>query len=125
MFTDFNANEIFQVGVEIERNGKTFYETAAGQTGDSTAQELFDRLAKWEHQHIQLFEDLRRKLRECEISVPSLASVMAQEIAAKDGISYGLELLNKIARRVRVQQCPRHPIRRSAGERRSPVRHGV
>jgi rubrerythrin len=64
MFTDFNADEIFQVGVEIEKNGKTFYETAAGQTGDSTARELFDRLAQWEHQHIQLFEDLKRRLPE-------------------------------------------------------------
>jgi rubrerythrin len=62
MFTDFNANEVFQVGVEIERNGMTFYETAAAQTGDRSARELFDRLAKWECQHIQLFEDLRRRL---------------------------------------------------------------
>jgi rubrerythrin len=59
-----NANEIFQVGVEIEKNGKLFYETAANQSREETAKKLFNELAFWENQHIDLFETLRRQLPE-------------------------------------------------------------
>jgi len=59
-----NANEIFQVGVEIEKNGKLFYETAADQAQDGSAKELFQELAAWESRHIEFFEKLRDQLPE-------------------------------------------------------------
>ena len=59
-----NANEIFEVGVQIERNGKLFYETAAKQTQEGPAKKLFNELATWESHHIELFEKLRNQLPE-------------------------------------------------------------
>jgi rubrerythrin len=59
-----NANEIFQVGVEIEKNGKLFYETAAKQTQEGPTKKLFNELATWEGHHIELFEKLRNRLPE-------------------------------------------------------------
>lgn len=59
-----NANEVFGVGVQIEANGKLFYETAARQTREERARELFQELARWESGHIELFEKLRLQLSE-------------------------------------------------------------
>ena len=60
----FNANEIFQIGVQIETNGKLFYETAAKQAQGEAAKKLFQELALWENQHIDLFEKLKLQLPE-------------------------------------------------------------
>ena len=59
-----NADEIFQIGLQIEANGKLFYETAAKQTKEGPSKELFQELASWENQHIDLFEKLRLQLPE-------------------------------------------------------------
>jgi rubrerythrin len=58
----FNANEIFEIGVQIESNGQKFYETIAKNTFDLSAQKIFLDLAKWESQHIELFKKLRQGL---------------------------------------------------------------
>ncbi len=57
-----NANEVFGIGVQIEANGKLFYETAAKQAREG--RELFQELARWENGHIELFEKLRLQLSE-------------------------------------------------------------
>ena len=38
MSFSFNADEIFQMGVQIESNGQKFYETIAKNPSDSSAQ---------------------------------------------------------------------------------------
>lgn len=62
MSIDFNADEIFQLGVQIETNGKTFYETVAKNTSDPSLKGLFSELAKWESEHQELFEQLKKAL---------------------------------------------------------------
>ena len=62
MSLNFNAREIFTIGVEIETNGKTFYETAAKRSAEKTTREFFEELAAWEAAHIVLFEKLRDDL---------------------------------------------------------------
>jgi len=46
MSFNFNADEIFQIGVQIETNGQNFYETVAKNTSDPSAQKLFSDLAR-------------------------------------------------------------------------------
>jgi rubrerythrin len=58
----FNADEIFSMGVQIEKNGFAFYTKAAENTEDPDQKDLFIRLAEWEQKHIAIFEDLRVKL---------------------------------------------------------------
>ena len=58
----FNADEIFQVGVQIERNGKSFYEKAAQKAADSKVKSLCQELAGWETRHVELFEAMRAGL---------------------------------------------------------------
>ena len=64
MSFNFNADEIFQMGVLIESNGQKFYEAVAKNTSDSAAQKLFLDLSRWESQHIELFKKLRQGLPE-------------------------------------------------------------
>ncbi len=58
----FNAEEIYRIGVEIEKNGEAFYKAAAAASGDEDAEKLFSDLAAWEKGHIELFEKLKAAL---------------------------------------------------------------
>jgi rubrerythrin len=58
----FNANEIFNIGIQIEKNGEHFYHSAAQQTNDVNIKDLFNKLANWENQHIEIFENLKDSL---------------------------------------------------------------
>jgi rubrerythrin len=60
----FNADEIFQMGIEIETNGKRFYETVAKNISDATVRNLFSDLSRWESEHIDLFDKLKQALPE-------------------------------------------------------------
>ena len=62
MALGFNAREVFDIGVQIEVNGKAFYEAAAKKVADAKNRAFFVELANWEAQHIQLFSELRDKL---------------------------------------------------------------
>jgi rubrerythrin len=64
MSFNFNADEIFQMGVLIETNGQKFYEAVAKNASDPAAQKLFLDLSRWESQHIELFQKLRQGLPE-------------------------------------------------------------
>jgi len=58
----FNADEIFKIGIQIEKNACEFYRAAASKTTDTDLKKLFSELAQWETRHISLFEDFRTKL---------------------------------------------------------------
>jgi rubrerythrin len=59
---NFSAREIFDIGVQIEVNGKAFYEAAAKKMAETATREFFRELAAWEAQHIALFNELRDAL---------------------------------------------------------------
>lgn len=67
---NFNAREIFDIGVGIEANGKAFYEAAAKKTAETATRDFFLELAAWEAQHITLFSDLRDALPKSAGNVP-------------------------------------------------------
>ncbi|MBD3346376.1 MAG: rubrerythrin [Chitinivibrionales bacterium] len=62
----YNAAEIFQIGIEIEKNGKKFYKLAAEKTDDEDSRKLFLELADWEQGHVVLFENLKSDLAKQE-----------------------------------------------------------
>jgi rubrerythrin len=57
-----NADEIFQMGLQIETNGKEFYATVAQNSSDPAMQKLFSDLSQWEAEHIRFFNRLRESL---------------------------------------------------------------
>jgi len=62
MLQKFNADEVFKIGVQIEKNGKDFYLAAAAKADDKDLKRIFTELASWETRHATLFENLRTEL---------------------------------------------------------------
>jgi len=66
MSITFNADEVFEMAEQIERNGAKFYREAATKTSDRPAKDLFLRLAGMEDGHLRTFEQMRKTLRQPE-----------------------------------------------------------
>lgn len=62
MGIDFNADEVFEIAEQIERNGAKFYRTVAEKVTDSSKKQLLINLAKMEDEHEATFKTLRSEL---------------------------------------------------------------
>lgn len=62
MSIDFNADEVFEIAEQIERNGSRFYRTVAQNITETDKKQLLIDLAKMEDEHEQTFKDIRSKL---------------------------------------------------------------
>ena len=62
MGIDFNADEVFEIAEQIERNGVKFYRSAAQNIQDADKRKLLNNLAEMEVEHEQTFKSLRLKL---------------------------------------------------------------
>jgi rubrerythrin len=54
----FAASEIVEIGIQIEINGRDFYNTLAGKFEDQKAKGLFKYLADEEEKHIAVFQKI-------------------------------------------------------------------
>jgi rubrerythrin len=64
MSLTFNASEILEMAVQIEKNGQKFYKKASGiVTNPKTKKFLLD-LAEMEAKHEQIFSDMKNKLKD-------------------------------------------------------------
>ena len=61
MGATFNADEIFEMAEQIERNGAAFYRKAAGLAKDPEIRTLFSHLAVMEETHLRLFGEMRAR----------------------------------------------------------------
>lgn len=62
----FNADEIFEMAEEIERNGAAFYREAASKTSDRRMKDMFLGLAAMEDGHLRTFQEMRAALGDQE-----------------------------------------------------------
>ena len=62
----FNADEIFEMAEEIERNGAEFYRQAAQNTTDEQTKQMLLDMAVMEDEHLEIFEKMREQLNEQE-----------------------------------------------------------
>lgn len=60
----FNADEIFEMAIRIEKNGAAFYRKAAGLQSDTKNQKFLESLAKMEDHHQKIFTEMRTTLTE-------------------------------------------------------------
>lgn len=54
----FAGSEIVEIGIQIEKNGKDFYETLAGKAKNKKAGEIFRHLAEEEARHVATFKKI-------------------------------------------------------------------
>lgn len=66
MSYDFNADEIFEIAEQIERNGAKFYRKSAESVADADKKKFLIHLAEMEDEHEQTFKSLRVDLSENE-----------------------------------------------------------
>jgi rubrerythrin len=62
MARTYNAAEIYEMGIQIEKNGRAFYQAAADAADTAEARKLFEELRDWEQGHVELFESLKNEL---------------------------------------------------------------
>jgi len=66
MGIDFNADEVFEIAEQIERNGAKFYRTAAENVTDVDKRKILINLAEMEDKHEQTFKTMRSELSQDE-----------------------------------------------------------
>jgi rubrerythrin len=62
----FSGSEIVEIGVQIEKNGKDFYETVAGQAKDKKVKDIFLFLAAEEAKHMLVFQKILSQVEKYE-----------------------------------------------------------
>jgi rubrerythrin len=62
MSTEFNIEEVFEIALQIERNGAKFYKKAAKQVTDQSYKFLFLDLVDMELKHEKIFAHLKEKI---------------------------------------------------------------
>ena len=62
MSYDFNADDVFEMAEQMERNGGKFYRMAADSTEDSANKKFLLELAAMEDQHEKTFHAMRSEL---------------------------------------------------------------
>ena len=68
MIYNFNADAIFEMAEQIEKNGADFYHTAARRVPIPSVKEMLTRLAGMEEEHERTFAALRKELARPERS---------------------------------------------------------
>ncbi len=58
----FNADEIFEMAEEIERNGAKYYREAAEKTSDRKTKQMLLDMATMEDEHLETFVEMRKEL---------------------------------------------------------------
>jgi rubrerythrin len=66
MTYDFNADEIFIMAEQLERNGAKFYRDSAKAVEDPAARKFLNDLAQMEDEHEKTFKSLRAEITEKE-----------------------------------------------------------
>ncbi|OHB64115.1 MAG: hypothetical protein A2Y76_08155 [Planctomycetes bacterium RBG_13_60_9] len=66
MSVAFNADEVFEMAEQIERNGAKFYREAAARTISRQVKEMFLRMAGMEDAHLRTFQEMRKSLSDQE-----------------------------------------------------------
>jgi len=62
MAVKFSCDEVLEMGLQIERNGRRFYARAAGAATDPDVAALLGELAEMESDHERIFADLKGRL---------------------------------------------------------------
>lgn len=62
----FAASEIVELGIQIEKNGRDFYNTLAEESKNAKAKDIFAYLAKEEEKHITVFQGILGKVEKYE-----------------------------------------------------------
>jgi rubrerythrin len=96
MSYDFNAEEIFEMAEQIERNGAKFYRTAAESISDPESKDFLLKLAEMEDKHERTFNALKAEMagqgRESTVFDPSGEAVLYLRALADTRVFFEKEM---------------------------------
>jgi rubrerythrin len=82
---NFSADEVFEMGMDIERNGEAYYRKAAELSKDAKIKSVFTDLMQQEAIHYRVFKDLRGKLPP-RATLPTVADPDSEEYLYLDAL---------------------------------------
>lgn len=62
----FNADEVFEIAINIEKNGAAFYRKAAQSQNEADNKDFLNKLAGMEDLHLKTFEEMRKNISNSE-----------------------------------------------------------
>lgn len=81
----FSADEVYEMGMDIERNGEAYYRKAASLAKDAKVKAVFTDLMKQEQRHYETFKGLRENLPP-RTSLPTVADPESEEYLYLDAL---------------------------------------
>ena len=78
MSINFSADEVFEMGMDVEKNGEAYYKKAAELAKDPQIKKAFNYLAAEEQKHWETFKELRESLPP-KSSMPTIADPEGQK----------------------------------------------
>lgn len=66
----FSKNEAIEIAIQIEREGKDFFEAVARASKDDEVKTVFEWLASEEERHMMVFESMRGDAEKLELAGP-------------------------------------------------------
>jgi rubrerythrin len=108
MSITFNADEIFEMAIEIELNGAKFYREAAGNATDAEIKKMLIEMALMEDGHVVTFtkmrEDLGEQEKEQTVYDPNNEAAMYLQTMAD---SHGIEGKKSVTEKLTGQESTR------------------
>ena len=62
----FSGSDVIEIGIEIEKNGKDFYDALSNKSKNQGAKGVFKYLAGEEEKHIMAFQEILKKVNKYE-----------------------------------------------------------
>ncbi len=101
MGVTFNADEIFEMAEEIERNGAKFYREATEKASDKETKQMLLDMAAMEDGHLKTFQEMRKQLtaeeRAMVFDPDNEAALYLQTMADARGTEGKVNPLQKLA----------------------------
>ena len=94
----FSIKEIFDLAIQIEKNGEAFYRDALKEISNPSLKSLLEWLADQEVKHITWFSEKKEKLgtNEDDLQLDEMARAMLQEVLGDQSFSLKDSDLSKI-----------------------------
>ncbi len=126
MSITFNADEIFEMAEQIERNAAKFYREAAAKTSDRQVKSIFLNLAAMEDGHLRTFQEMRKGLSDQERGGttfdPDNEAVMYLQALAD---SKGFEGMRSPVQKLTGKESPRELLEIAIGAEKNSVLYYV
>lgn len=85
MAIHFSADEVFEMGMDIERNGEAYYRKAAELAKDASVRDVFTDLMQQERKHYEVFKELRDNLPP-RATLPTVVDTDSEEYLYLDAL---------------------------------------